>query len=150
MMALIPAMIVAVVVGKNGINALLVASQFVLSIVLPFVTLPLVYLTSNERVMSVPIHEPQSGPDRKDEVSFSNIGGGSSVPEQDLEKVASTSKLASDTKMSSGSSQSGSLQNSGPKKMKSFKNGRPLMLLGYLIFVCILAADVIAIISLAS
>lgn len=57
MIALIPATIVAAVVGKDGINSLLVASQFLLSLVLPFVVLPLVWLTSNERVMSVPVIE---------------------------------------------------------------------------------------------
>lgn len=39
--------------GENGINTLLVASQVVLSIVLPFVIFPLVYLTSSSRFMSV-------------------------------------------------------------------------------------------------
>lgn len=46
-------MVVAVAVGRPGINTLLVASQVVLSIVLPFITLPLIYLTSSKTVMSV-------------------------------------------------------------------------------------------------
>jgi metal iron transporter len=46
-------MVVAVAVGQSGVNTLLVASQVVLSIVLPFVTLPLIYLTSSKRIMSV-------------------------------------------------------------------------------------------------
>ena len=41
------------VVGREGINTLLVASQVVLSMALPFITLPLVLLTSNKRIMSV-------------------------------------------------------------------------------------------------
>lgn len=36
----------AIGVGRPGIDTLLVASQVVLSIVLPFVTLPLIWLTS--------------------------------------------------------------------------------------------------------
>jgi metal iron transporter len=52
-MSLIPAMTVAVAVGEPGINTLLVASQVVLSIVLPFITFPLIYLTSCKSVMSV-------------------------------------------------------------------------------------------------
>ncbi|KAJ7109769.1 smf Mn2+ and Fe2+ transporter-like protein [Mycena epipterygia] len=51
--AVIPSMAVAIAVGRPGINALLVASQVVLSIVLPFITLPLIYLTSNKSVMQV-------------------------------------------------------------------------------------------------
>jgi metal iron transporter len=50
---LIPSTIVAVTVGKQGIDVLLVASQVALSIVLPFVIFPLVYLTSQESIMQV-------------------------------------------------------------------------------------------------
>jgi len=46
-------MIVAVAVGQAGVNAMLVASQVVLSIVLPFIVLPLVWLTSSRTVMRV-------------------------------------------------------------------------------------------------
>ncbi|KAK0447836.1 putative transporter of the NRAMP family [Desarmillaria tabescens] len=53
LMSLIPALTVAVAVGRDGIDTLLVASQVVLSIVLPFIVFPLLWLTSNKRVMSV-------------------------------------------------------------------------------------------------
>ena len=53
LLAIIPSTIVAVVAGGAGINILLVASQVVLSIVLPFIVVPLVYLTSSKSVMSV-------------------------------------------------------------------------------------------------
>ena len=46
-------MVVAVVVGRPGIDTLLVVSQVVLSIVLPFVMFPLVWLTSSTIVMRV-------------------------------------------------------------------------------------------------
>jgi metal iron transporter len=46
-------MVVAIVVGRSGIDTLLVASQVVLSIVLPFVTFPLLYCTANKVIMSV-------------------------------------------------------------------------------------------------
>ncbi len=46
--------IVAVAVGQSGINTLLVASQVVLSVVLPFVAFPLIYLTSRKLVMRMP------------------------------------------------------------------------------------------------
>lgn len=54
-MGLIPSTVVAATVGRSGIDGLLVASQVVLSIVLPFVIFPLVYLTSNPAVMSVTV-----------------------------------------------------------------------------------------------
>lgn len=46
-------MVVAIAVGRPGINALLVASQVALSVVLPFVTLPLILLTSSKAIMRV-------------------------------------------------------------------------------------------------
>jgi len=52
-LAIIPSMAIAIAIGIPGINSLLVASQVVLSIVLPFVTLPLLYCTSNKAIMSV-------------------------------------------------------------------------------------------------
>ncbi|KAK7451234.1 Manganese transporter smf1 [Stygiomarasmius scandens] len=52
LIAVIPSMAVAIAMGKPGIDALLVASQVVLSIVLPFVTAPLIYLTASKKIMS--------------------------------------------------------------------------------------------------
>lgn len=51
-------MVVAVAIGRSGINTLLVASQVALAIVLPFVTFPLVFLTSSKKIMSV--RKPQA------------------------------------------------------------------------------------------
>lgn len=46
-------MIVAVAIGRQGIDTLLVISQVVLSVVLPFVMFPLIWLTSSSVVMRV-------------------------------------------------------------------------------------------------
>lgn len=51
-------MVVAISVGRSGISSLLVASQVVLSVVLPFVAFPLIYLTSSEIVMRVRVTPP--------------------------------------------------------------------------------------------
>ncbi|KAF7344387.1 Manganese transporter pdt1 [Mycena sanguinolenta] len=53
LLAVIPALVVAIAVGRPGINGLLVASQVILAIVLPFITLPLIYLTSSKTFMRV-------------------------------------------------------------------------------------------------
>jgi metal iron transporter len=53
LLSLIPSVVVAVAVGPKGINTMLVASQVVLSVVLPFVIFPLVWLTSSRTVMRV-------------------------------------------------------------------------------------------------
>ncbi|KIJ66416.1 hypothetical protein HYDPIDRAFT_26767 [Hydnomerulius pinastri MD-312] len=62
LLGLIPSMVVAIAVGANGINTLLVASQVVLSVILPFITFPLIYLTSSSRIMSVRKSQTQPSP----------------------------------------------------------------------------------------
>ena len=46
-------MAVAASLGRGGVSTLLVVSQVVLSIVLPFVTFPLILLTSSKKIMMV-------------------------------------------------------------------------------------------------
>ncbi|KAJ7255856.1 NRAMP family [Mycena haematopus] len=53
LLAVIPALAVAIAVGRPGINALLITSQVILAIVLPFITLPLIFLTSSKTFMRV-------------------------------------------------------------------------------------------------
>jgi metal iron transporter len=53
LLAMIPSMIVAIAVGRSGVDTLLVASQVVLSIVLPFITFPLLYCTASKAIMNV-------------------------------------------------------------------------------------------------
>lgn len=60
-------MIVAVAVGRPGINAMLIASQVVLSLVLPFIVFPLVWLTSSRTVMRVRAPTPAARPTQKEE-----------------------------------------------------------------------------------
>ncbi|EEB92628.1 hypothetical protein MPER_08833, partial [Moniliophthora perniciosa FA553] len=55
LLAVIPSMIVGIVMGRDGIDFLLVLSQVILSIVLPFITLPLIYVTSSKELMSVKV-----------------------------------------------------------------------------------------------
>lgn len=61
-LSLIPSVIIAVAVGREGVNTLLVASQVVLSIVLPFVAFPLIWLTSSRIVMRVSLAPCQQHP----------------------------------------------------------------------------------------
>ncbi|KAL1917421.1 uncharacterized protein VTP21DRAFT_3814 [Calcarisporiella thermophila] len=55
-LAIIPAMIVAISRGEQGLDSLLVMSQVALSIQLPFAVIPLVIFTSWKRVMRVTLH----------------------------------------------------------------------------------------------
>ncbi|TKA34032.1 hypothetical protein B0A50_00012 [Salinomyces thailandicus] len=51
--SVIPSVVVAAATGKNGINAALNGSQFALSVILPFVSAPLIYFTSRHKFMTV-------------------------------------------------------------------------------------------------
>ncbi|KAL3456444.1 natural resistance-associated macrophage protein-domain-containing protein [Aspergillus heterothallicus] len=52
--SIIPSIVIAGAVGRDGLNKTLTASQVVLSVILPFVSAPLVYFTCRNRYMTVP------------------------------------------------------------------------------------------------
>jgi metal iron transporter len=54
-----PSIIIAAAVGRSGLNAALTASQVVLSVILPFVTAPLIYFTCRNRYMTVSTRDAQ-------------------------------------------------------------------------------------------
>ncbi|KAK9327747.1 NRAMP family [Lipomyces starkeyi] len=60
--SIIPSIIIAAAVGKEGLNATLTATQVVLSVILPFVTAPLIYFTCRNRYMTVETGTPADGP----------------------------------------------------------------------------------------
>lgn len=51
--AIVPAMTMVILKGESGISQLLVLSQVILAVQLPFTVLPLIMFTSSERLMSV-------------------------------------------------------------------------------------------------
>ncbi|KAJ8101683.1 natural resistance-associated macrophage protein-domain-containing protein [Lipomyces tetrasporus] len=59
--SIIPSIIIAAAVGKEGLNATLTATQVVLSVILPFVTAPLIYFTCRNRYMTVETGTPADG-----------------------------------------------------------------------------------------
>ncbi|CAI2180173.1 5774_t:CDS:2 [Funneliformis geosporum] len=71
--AIIPAMIIAIVNGENGLNNMLIASQVALSIQLPFAVIPLVYFTSSKKCMKVDVREVfKKNPDERNSPSILN------------------------------------------------------------------------------
>ncbi|CAI6091903.1 unnamed protein product [Clonostachys chloroleuca] len=69
--SIIPSVVIAAAVGRSGLNDALNASQVVLSIVLPFVTAPLIYFTSRVRYMTI-----APGSDRSGGVATTSEAGG--------------------------------------------------------------------------
>ncbi|THC89496.1 hypothetical protein EYZ11_011061 [Aspergillus tanneri] len=51
--SIVPSVVIAAAVGRDGLDAALTASQVVLSILLPVVTAPLIYFTSRDQYMTV-------------------------------------------------------------------------------------------------
>ncbi|KAJ3179950.1 hypothetical protein HDU85_004234 [Gaertneriomyces sp. JEL0708] len=62
-LAIIPAMIVSLISGDRGVNELLVLSQVILSLQLPFAVWPLVYFTSSKKIMTVRFSVPSASVD---------------------------------------------------------------------------------------
>lgn len=58
-----PSIIIAGAVGREGLNAALNGSQVALSVILPFVTAPLIYLTCRNKYMTVATREGDGGAD---------------------------------------------------------------------------------------
>ncbi|QLG70518.1 hypothetical protein HG535_0A04580 [Zygotorulaspora mrakii] len=54
--AITPCLILVLVAGRNGLSGALNASQVVLSLLLPFVSAPLLYFTSSKKIMRVRLH----------------------------------------------------------------------------------------------
>ncbi|GAO51285.1 natural resistance-associated macrophage protein [Saitoella complicata NRRL Y-17804] len=53
--AITPVVVIAAAVGRKGLGELLNASQVVLSVLLPFVSFPLIWFTSQKKYMRVPV-----------------------------------------------------------------------------------------------
>jgi metal iron transporter len=66
--SIVPSIIIAAAVGRAGLGAALTASQVALSVILPFVSAPVIYFTCRSRYMTVAATSPSSP---------SNGGGGS-------------------------------------------------------------------------
>ncbi|KAG7662538.1 SMF2 [[Candida] subhashii] len=55
-LAIMPCVFVVSIAGREGLGQILNGSQVVLSLLLPFVTAPLIYFTCNKKIMRVPIY----------------------------------------------------------------------------------------------
>lgn len=127
LISLIPSVVVAVAVGREGINTLLVASQVALSVVLPFIAFPLIYLTSSEVVMQV--RKPVQQLVETDGASIHQVEETPNLGDKPLaEKVETSSVVIHET--------------------IDFSNGRILSSIAYAIWCVVLVANVYAIVML--
>ncbi|KAM7206201.1 Natural resistance-associated macrophage domain containing protein [Rhypophila sp. PSN 637] len=75
LVAIIPALIIAVSVGKEGLSKAMVACNYLLAVALVPITFPVVLYTSFGKYMSVPVDSPSSGGLREEEGEHGVDGG---------------------------------------------------------------------------
>ncbi|CCL98911.1 uncharacterized protein FIBRA_00918 [Fibroporia radiculosa] len=128
---LVPSMAVAAALGRSGISSLLIISQVILSIVLPFVVFPLIYITSSKRFMSVKKLSRQQQPaqmnDRHD------------APRAVNDDEAASAAIAEIT----------IVDVEVVEELVDFSNGKLMTILGWVIWIVIVVANVYAIVTLA-
>lgn len=117
----IPAATVAAAVGGKGLNTMLVASQVVLSIILPTVIFPLVFLCSKDDVMTVeaPIVDR---PNAESAAMATRPAGVEGAEGEHVETAATRSK--------------------------SYKSPKWITFLGYLLFAIVVVANAYVIVEL--
>nr|VWP01396.1 Atg26p [Ganoderma boninense] len=165
LIGLIPSVVVAIAVGRPGIDTLLVASQVALAIVLPFVAAPLIWLSSSKSVMSVrkPAGDTEvpSLPTAKGPPTAPTSGPSPSRP--DVNVIEEVDLSTGRSLGSLNEKQVGALVEKHEHRLDdvgeeasldedayvSFASGWVVTGLAYLIFFIILAANIYAIVMLA-
>ncbi|KAM5535880.1 hypothetical protein V8D89_010498 [Ganoderma adspersum] len=137
---LIPSLVVAVAVGRPGIATLLVASQVVLSIVLPFVTFPLILLTSSKQVMTVYEEVEPMRTSASSETASASEQATKDESDKDDIVVATVTETVTETSVD---------VERAVGKPVDFSNGRVMIGIGWTIWVIVVAANVYAIVELA-
>lgn len=133
---LVPSLAVAIAAGRGGVDTLLVASQVALSIVLPFIVFPLLYLTGSDRIMTV---DKVREEDAKDDV---HIGMRETA---DLDLSPTATRIVDE----GGEGSEGHRRDvEGAVERVSFANGRVVNTLGWLLWIILVAANVYAIVTL--
>jgi len=128
-------MAVALGLGRSGIDQLLVASQVVLSIVLPFVMFPLLWLTTSKKIMSV--KKPESDPPT---LTAEDLP---SNPDMPPASGSVTRKTGSPVEQDVEASPS-----SAPETV-DYSNGKIIAGIGYLIWTVVVVANMYVIVTLA-
>ena len=128
-------MVVALAMGKSGIDQLLVASQVVLSIVLPFIMFPLMWLTTSKKVMSV----------KKSELDLPTLAADGSSPSPNMSPGSNFAapKIGNSTEGDVESSTSSGIE------MVDYSNGKIVAGIGYLIWTVVVVANMYVIVMLA-
>lgn len=131
LIAMIPSLAVAASVGRNGLSTMLVASQVTLSMALPFVTLPLLLLTTMKRVMKV--KKPDEAEQGASDLADSAPSSSASAPAEHLQEQGSRSN-AEDAEEGRATQR--------PAEYAYFQMSWPMVIIAFSIFGVICIADV--------
>lgn len=85
-LALLPCILVVLAQGREGLSAVLNASQVVLSFMLPFICAPLIYLTSNRDIMKVEIFKERSFSPKSENFEFIELDAFSDIKTGEVTK----------------------------------------------------------------
>ncbi|KZP04132.1 Nramp-domain-containing protein [Athelia psychrophila] len=137
LIGLAPSLIIAAAGGRSGLNGLLVASQVILSVSLPFVTLPLIYLTSSKAIMSVRVPVPPA-PARPLPMSAPRL------PPTDLE-----TEVASHNPNNLSNAETVEAEGQAEERVVDYSNGWVATGLGVVIWLVMVAANGYVLVTLA-
>ncbi|KAG8220043.1 natural resistance-associated macrophage protein-domain-containing protein [Butyriboletus roseoflavus] len=157
LLSLIPSMIVAMAFGHAGLNTLLVASQVALSIALPFVAFPLIYLTSSKTIMSVNVPKAAlETTDRTDQTPTVDATGAvrqepsSAMPSEQSEIMVEEAKIMVEETKIIANDMPASTCNSQPHgDTVDFSNSYIVSAVAYVIWLGISVANVYGIVALS-
>lgn len=146
LVAIVPAVVVAVSFGDAGLNNLLILSQVILSVALPFALWPLLYFTSHPKFMSIQHeHIPYTSPDR------------TTIPDSPLSPLTVLSvdpSLAEqgsrDPSLLTSHSSDDPMLNSNPGvqiSLVSYANSWPVMIIGVLLALLLTGLNILLIIQ---
>ncbi|KAH9247062.1 hypothetical protein BASA81_015345 [Batrachochytrium salamandrivorans] len=94
LLAIVPALVIVIVSGERSLNDLLVISQIILSLQLPFAIWPLIYFTCSNRIMTVSYHSPQDS-DTMTDASHQSLGNYNRNGDELLEDDGVTRRFSS-------------------------------------------------------
>lgn len=155
-LGLVPSVIVAAALGRAGVSTLLVISQVVLSIMLPFIVFPLLWLCSSREVMSVrralaphALHQKNRDAAQSSEGSLDAPGTWTDIdvsdPRRSLDSQATLPDVA-------GSGQNGGVRTvdvEAGEETVDYSMGIVSKVFGWLMWILIVLANGYAIVTLA-
>ncbi|WVQ62957.1 uncharacterized protein L199_001106 [Kwoniella botswanensis] len=148
LIGVIPAAIVASAVGPSGLNTMLVASQVLLSIVLPTVIFPLVYLCSREEIMTVQGPESDDDTDVNQGIRLENLNNDQITNTSNEQEGGDGNEHGHSTTRTQIQIQDNIEEATSARRSKSYVSPKWVTILGYGLFGVVVLANAYVIVQL--